>query len=145
MTASTNLCESCHRSLSGQMWHRLDDMTICGPCYREASSIGLPVTCQHCGWHGVTNGTRETNEDMIEHDACADCIWWFRLAGESDLPDSIRIGGEHYTLTENPMARCGGRVRMLNGLDLGPVNLWSNGTIPERWRELLPDNAKWIT
>lgn len=66
-------------------------------------------------------------------------------------PNNVRVRGEHYTICIEDIGHAkrgfnGDRfnIKFSDGRLATTTNLWSQGTIPERFRERLPDNAKFI-
>jgi hypothetical protein len=99
---------------------------------------------------------------MLENDSMT-ALWEERIKwaqnGDRVLPDAwgcekggqrvIRCQGHHFVLYEyhqTGMRGFDGRTFRFRMLDTGEViehdNVWYQGTIPERYREQLPDNAE---
>jgi hypothetical protein len=79
-----------------------------------------------------------------------DTYWNQQLA---DRENAIVINGVHYRVgsrnrVQGPFKGFGGRrfdVQMLDGGAILHIDdLWHQGPIPPKFRELLPDNARWI-
>jgi hypothetical protein len=108
------------------------------------------MDCRECGKPSDSHKYKGLN---IPSDLCFRCDFWLGHISRKDEPESIRINGEHYRLStplweENPQKReflgFAGRVFLIHFNDGRVVktnNLWHQGTIPERFRNRLPDNA----
>lgn len=76
--------------------------------------------------------------------------------GTRDLDDPVRrvvVDGEHYMLgDDNPNlpSSCKGfggrryRIEFFDGRTVPTSDLWHQGTIPPKWRERYPDNARFV-
>jgi hypothetical protein len=69
-----------------------------------------------------------------------------------DLAKRVVIDGEHYTLGEDKPGYewkgFGGRrfdIEFFDGRKVTTHDLWHQGTIPPKWRERYPDNARFVT
>jgi len=66
----------------------------------------------------------------------------------ADRDGAIVINGVHYRIGKGMSGGFGGRrfdIRMLaDGRVVETRNLWFQGPIPPKWRELLPDNAEFV-
>lgn len=93
---------------------------------------------------------------MEEKGWCYDCAFWQDLYNKKkDDPRWLRIEGESWVA--GPVASgfnrsmnfvgCGGRVMTAiknNGEVITSNNWWHQGDVPECFKELMPDNAKWL-
>lgn len=80
---------------------------------------------------------------------CFHIDFWNDLIPKKEDPKSVRIDGEHYWLGNNTdrWRGFGGRefkIKFHDGRIVETTNLWHNGTIPESFRDKLPDNAEFI-
>ena len=105
-------------------------------------------TCQCCG---------KTYKKILMPEAylgsnCHDCSFWLKKTEYTGVVASRRaiINGEHYMVyaeTDGLIKGSGGRrviVEFFDGRIIHSNNLWHQGTIPERFREMLPDSAIFI-
>lgn len=88
---------------------------------------------------------------MREHNACLSCAHWLDLLRLVNDPNSVRVDGGHYLMYPSGgsggMRGFGGRMFAITFNDGRTVtcnNLWSQGAIPERFRDRLPDNAVFV-
>ena len=68
-----------------------------------------------------------------------------------DRENAFVINGEHYRIgTATKPSRSNGmggdfhRIKTFTGQVIDTVDLWHQGTVPEEFRSLLPDNAKFV-
>jgi len=105
-------------------------------------------TCQCCG----KSYTKKLMEEVYQESNCYDCSFWLR---KTEYPDYVAnrraiIDGEHYMVyaeTDGLTRGSGGRrvvVEFFDGRVIESNNLWSQGKIPDRFREMLQDNAVFI-
>lgn len=85
-------------------------------------------------------------------DLCFDCAFWHekRVLAESGAALCVRISGTHYIVGKEDAPRgCKGFdgrefvIKMHDGRRIVTTNLWHQGRIPDRFRDLLPNNAEW--
>ena len=102
-------------------------------------------TCKECGV--IENGkwARDVEERLARLNLCHACGFWTNLLGQ----DSVRIGGEHYTIGDGKGQFRGhsGRaflIRFLDGREVVTCDLWCQGKIPQHFKSRLPDNAEFI-
>ena len=97
----------------------------------------------------------ETKLRMVFYGTCAQCDYWGKYAFLVDDPNSVRAEGRQYFIGPEPDPRFGIDKKGLGfggeeftirfygraGRVARTRNLWTQGEIPERFREMLPDNA----
>ncbi len=104
--------------------------------------------CKFCG----SEYSRTCEDDAYLGNNCFHCSFWLL---KTDYPDYVAnrraiINGEHYMVyaeTDGLIRGSGGRrviVQFFDGRIIHSNNLWCQGTIPERFREILPNNAVFI-
>lgn len=106
------------------------------------------MNCEICNY--------EIEESRFSHavlcsDDCFHIHFWNEKVKIKDQPNVIRVNGEHYTWhPENPKAYFkghGGRefkIEFNDGRKITSRNIWYQGEIPQSYRKLLPDNAKFV-
>lgn len=104
-----------------------------------------PYMCVECGAEGNA-GSYHGGEEIYAARACFNCHFWLKKVVSRDEPGVVRAGGIHYTIGKEGEAFPGfsGQrfvVVFNDGRRVETTNLWHQGTIPERFRERLPDNA----
>jgi hypothetical protein len=73
-------------------------------------------------------------------------FWTEKISIRNDS-NVARIGGEHYMIGTTELKGFGGKIFKIEFFDGRIVitdNLWNQGTIPESYRMVLQDNAKFI-
>lgn len=106
------------------------------------------MNCSRCG--EVHNGGYDHIPYIKQHKVCFGCYFWEQYIHDKDQPEIARIDGQHYVIGDEPttpnfMCGFGGRrflIRFNDGRVVSTTNLWSQGEIPQRLRQILPDNAK---
>jgi hypothetical protein len=112
------------------------------------------VTCTVCGDEDTLTFSGDIGARMRERRECFRCAFWLTLAElDKAAPENVAIiGGCHYIIapdrTTGPpsLAGMGGArcvIAFHDGRERVTHNLWHQGTIPDRFRDLFPDNASW--
>lgn len=108
-------------------------------------------TCKLCGKLEHAGYIKDTKERLIANAVCFDCDFWDSKLKLLNDPKVVRIKGFHYSIgpaTGCSMLGFGGRlfrIKFFDGRIVETNNLWCQGEIPERFREALPDNARFAT
>lgn len=122
--------------------------------YRER--VGATIRYIHCDEKGCgrldfLRWNEPLCEYLIAHRRCFYCNHWHKLMAVVDDPKTVRIGGVHYRLgDERGPAQVRGyggrrfRIKFHDGRDVTTTDLWCQGTIPQRFRERLGDNAVFV-
>lgn len=117
--------------------------------------LGTTLTCVQCKKVEELRWMASINKELFENKWCFDCHFWeekVRWAATSEKL-CLRIDGHHY-VANGIVPRgfgmgFGGRLFKYKILATGEVgetnNLWHQGTIPDNFKERLPDNAVFIT
>lgn len=122
----------------------------------QLTDDGYPIieACRECGDRHVARWIEEKKDRLVRLQLCFHCDIWLRHAGRSHEHNSVRIDGSHYRYRADvPVGVAafrgfGGReitIQFFDGRTVVTKNLWHQGTIPDRFRERLPDNARWGT
>lgn len=127
----------------------------CSVAYETLESLqatcGMIERCREC--NGLINHhwIEPTRSRLIEKKLCFCCDHWTKLLSAAiDFKRVIVNGGRHYMIEPELPARdrsfggFGGArhvIAFLDGRTVTSHNLWHQGTIPERFRNRLPDNA----
>ncbi len=111
-----------------------------------------PGTCVEClAERPAEDPARVGAEERKKLGLCRRCHFWLKHVASSGEPESVRIEGQHYRLGPEdglPWPRgFGGAELRIVWLDderepTTSTNLWIQGQIPERFRDRLPDNAR---
>ena len=115
------------------------------------------LNCQHCGREARVTYNDEVKARLIANNRCFECDFWVRMAGQ-DLEAAnkertiVTSKYSHYRIVADesgPAKFRGsyGRSFIVTWLDPDrapsvTANLWSQGTVPERWRHMFKPNAE---
>ena len=106
------------------------------------------MKCEVCG--------KEIEQSSYSHATlcsteCFNDHYWMQRVNRKDVPTQVVADGCVYQIgDENSNSSFRGYdgrkfvIEFFDGRKVTTTNLWSNGKIPERFRALLPDNAKFI-
>jgi hypothetical protein len=116
-----------------------------------ARIIGMPA-CVECGdTVGLAEEWRSDAAEIIAAGMCSTCFFWHQLLAADD---GIVIRGRHYKdggRRRGAPSHCLGfggteyRIRMHDGREISSNNLWTQGDIPEHFRDRLQDNAEFLS
>lgn len=102
------------------------------------------MQCDKCG-------STDLERDLRHFGFCHTCEFWMEKITQKDHPAVVRVNGVQYVIApenaESLFREFGGarwHIRFFDGNECITTNLWCNGTIPEKLREQLPDNAEFI-
>lgn len=120
------------------------------------SGLGLregAITCKRCGGVDCSKSfDAPTGARMERLRFCFGCVAWFDRAKQRRDPRSVRVSGVHYWIEPDdpgwPYQGYGGaefRISFHDGRTVTTHNLWRQGEVPDQWRDLLPDNAQFLT
>lgn len=111
----------------------------------------ITIICKECNTQAESCYGKTINGLMARLSLCFNCLFWHQRIEEKDQPTSVRIKGRHYIIYPDgsPKPRgFGGNlmtVEFFDGHIVETHNLWTQGEIPERFRDQLPDNASFRT
>jgi len=136
-----------------RVFHRVRDMLGNKLFYLHRIRNGEHVhICRHCGALEAATFNEVIKTRLIENQSCFHCDHWEQTAKEQN-PRRLIIGGELYgDAGDQPKAKrkdfLGHAGQQFTIEKDGKIwttnNLWSGGTIPEEFRDRLPDNAKFV-
>jgi len=117
---------------------------------QRAKELGAPFNCQICGEEERLMYVKDRQELLAHHRLCFSCCFWVeRFFRHISDRTSFIVEGEAYIA--NPASRAprahrghGGRVFRFHTKDGRIVissDVWHQGTVPDQFRHLLPDNA----
>lgn len=91
------------------------------------------------------------NADLCSSE-CFHEYYWMEKIKVKDKPGYVRVNGFSYFIgpeeVHSYFRGYGGRrfvIEFFDGRRIVTTNLWANGPIPEQFREILTDNARFIT
>jgi hypothetical protein len=111
----------------------------------------LPSPCTECGSPIQTNYYEPTKTRLIEKNVCFSCDHWLGKIDIKDNPRTVRVNNTHYYIEDDapnaPFQGFGGQKFVIlfdDGRKVVTRNLWCQGNIPSRFRDRLPDNARFL-
>lgn len=109
--------------------------------------------CVECGGTDRATYAAETRERMLARSLCFLCLFWHdRIDAQSD-PAACIINGQSFqdagrrTDINRSSLGFGGRefrIEFLDGRVIETNNLFGQGPVPERFRDRLPDTARFV-
>lgn len=91
------------------------------------------------------------SDSVLCSSECFHDHYWMQRVNRQDVPTQVVVNGCVYQIgDENSSSSFRGfdgrkfEIEFFDGRRVVTTNLWYNGEIPEKFRELLPDNAKFI-
>lgn len=124
-------------------------LQLCDVCMFDLLGEGSVVDCRECGKRKGVNTLEK--DRLLAVQLCFTCDFWRGYERVKDDPRVVRVGGDHYFVepdsTSWPLGFGGRRwsVEFFDGRRVVTKNLWHQGTIPEHFRERLPDNARFVS
>lgn len=114
------------------------------------TSEKIHITCLECGKKEKLRWDEKMKDKLIKRQLCFDCYFWIKYVDKVDHPYCVRVDGSHYYIgIEHPghsaFQGFGGKkfiIKFNDGRKIVSTNLWHQGEIPSRFRDRLPDNAK---
>jgi hypothetical protein len=124
------------------------------PKPREALSEDLDYVCRETACGKTDNPTRWIGGEKIAATGlCFNCNFWGEYLKRKDAKDVVRAQGRHYVVCSDPSPGShpwkgfGGhrfKIRFHDGREVETTNLWSQGVIPQHFKERMPDNAVFL-
>lgn len=116
-------------------------MKVCAECGAESDPEN----------YSKTSGTRVYMERLT---LCFTCAFWHELASDKRNKETV-IAGRIYGVGPEPdLSRCyksglgfGGRrfdIEYSDGRKITTHNLWAGSAVPEKWRSVFPDTARFL-
>jgi len=104
--------------------------------------------CNKCKCEGYSTSylQGDTKSKMDELGICFNCAFWVNKIEEKSN-NRVIIDGHHYVACSGNGGGMGGRkfkIRFNDGREIEATNLWSQGEIPEIFRDQLSDNAEFM-
>lgn len=142
---NTNTCRVCKLEfLPTRRWDQ-----ECSDC-----AARCVVACIECGGSDPAGYVPETRERMLARSLCFTCLFWLdRIEAQAD-PKACVVNGNSYhdagkrTGTPDHCLGFGGRqfrIVFTDGRVIETNNLFGQGPVPERFRDRLPDTARFET
>jgi len=155
-------------------WSRTYQLTVYGETdlhwaddLDEAVALGVKLReergpeghiCKECGEREQNHFFKSVAAYLTREQLCHSCSHWYEKirwkANESESYHNIAavVEGTHYTIhnkVNNPGSHCGHggslfRVRWFDGRVKESNDVWCQGSIPDRFRERLPDTAEFL-
>lgn len=124
------------------------------PTPQNTRKVFPVVTCRICSTQEEAHYFEPTKSHMVLQSLCFHCLFWSDLIKVADHPNMVRVKAVHYQVCGDEgggraeFRGFGGRhftIRFDDGRTVQTNNLWCQGGIPERFRQELPDNARFVT
>lgn len=94
----------------------------------------------------------EERHIMEAENVCFGCAFWKNvIKGDRNSKRAVVVNGGHHWIGNEKSSGFKGfggakwKIRFNDGREVETTNLWHQGTIPEHFREDLPDNATFLT
>jgi hypothetical protein len=120
--------------------------------YPENPLLNTQVTCKECGMLEELHWDTKTNEKMNRLSLCFHCNFWQEYVEQKDNPRYHRIKGTHYVVSpetngpDNWKGYSGRKFIIKRGEEIiTTTNLWCQGTIPDHFKDRLPDTSEFLT
>ena len=105
--------------------------------------------CKECGKIDAMIYTNPVRTHLILRQLCFSCNFWSEYIVQKDDLRSVRVDGDHFWILpeadgDKVLSGFSGRryrIRFFDGRIVTTTNLWSQGFIPDRFKERLKDNA----
>lgn len=112
----------------------------------------MKLKCKICGkTEESDNWVPSTRKELEDNHICFTCNHWRNLYEHDKTNIHFIVNGEHYIPdNENSKSRFRGFggalfvIQSLKGTITKSTNLWYQGKISQYWRELMPDNARFL-
>lgn len=110
-------------------------------------------SCGECGNPLKDTWVEPVKTRILEEQVCHGCLHWLDLVRSKDEPNHFVVDGWHYTYEpDDPPGKrrfsgFGGRrhnIRFPDGRVVVSHNVWTQGKIPDRFRDRLPDSATFL-
>ena len=128
-----------------------DDEARCRGKFEEMLAHG---PCVECGGVRYVDFVATMKARLLESGLCSTCDHWTMLHAKREDPRVAVIEGQHYMIERDLSPRtprhCAGfggskhTIRFNDGREVVTHNLWAQGTIPDHFRERLPDTAIFV-
>lgn len=138
------ICDVCHKETNHTYYE--DGKKLCMQCHSKKLSDCF--ACEKCG--SIDSPSNWISGTLIGN-LCYTCSFWQARVYEKDDDRTVRINGVHYQIgieSAHGFRGFGGRqykIKFPEGRIVTTTNLWTQGEIPEIWKDQLPDNAEFIT
>lgn len=116
-------------------------------------SDSFPFNCIICGKKEGGHYLQPIKDNLLKTNLCFSCNFWQNKVKIKNKSNTVRVDGKHYQIgskepdTPSQFRGFGGRkfnIEFNDGRVESTNNLWCQGSIPERWQEQLPNNAKFL-
>jgi len=107
------------------------------------------IICSQCGNKENLAYIDPVRGNLIDKMLCFSCNFWSEYVSNRNYPNSVRVNGNHYwilseTIQKGAFRGHSGikfRIDFFDGRIVYTTNLWHQGVIPERFRDVLEDNT----
>lgn len=105
----------------------------------------ITITCAKCGKSEADHWPTKQHKDL-----CFRCSFWQEYVAKKHRLDIARICGSHFVIANefpppgSMRGHAGAKFKILfdDGREVDTTNLWAQGTIPDEFKDELPNNAR---
>ena len=112
------------------------------------------VTCHICNKDDVAYYNSKIITRMVNEKLCFSCLFWVKIKEQDAVTNNWAvINSEHIIIlpdepeSQRQYSGCGGSeftILFNDGRKIVTHNLWHQGTIPEHFKYIFPNNAKYV-
>lgn len=112
----------------------------------------LDHVCKECEKHENGKWLEHVEKELQERQLCSNCNFWFDIFLKVETPESVVVDGKAYTIGKENISKHAFRghsgclffIRFTGGRKVISSNLWHRGTVPDIWKDRIPDNAEFV-
>lgn len=119
----------------------------------KLAAIEAKGACEECRDALYDDYIPETKARIHAERRCFECLFWLDYVATKADPTHLVVNGYHYVITpDKPKGYSGflGHggaefvIRFHDGREVVSHNLWAQGSVPQRFRDRLPNNAEFV-
>jgi len=121
---------------------------------KSSEDIYVEFDCKFCGKHEENRWIKSHHDALLKAQLCSSCHFWHEKIEwrKQNDPKPVVVDGVHYRIGNESASRLGSRgfsgskfiIKFFDGRVVESTNLWCQGNIPEKFRDVLTDNARFI-
>jgi hypothetical protein len=131
--------------------------SISGPTREQAEThlarFVANGVCVECGDALNADYMEERKRKILDTHTCFECLFWLEYVASQSDPTHAIVSGNHYVIKRDGdhwagFIGHGGAefdIRFNDGREVVSHNLWAQGSVPERFRGRLPNNAVFVS
>ena len=117
----------------------------------KLAAMAAVGTCRECGDVLNDEWMEPEKTEVRAKQTCFECLFWLKYVASKATPTHVVVKGHHYVIApDNPRAAFQGHggaefvIRFNDGREVVTHNLWAQGSVPELFRDRLPNNAVFV-